>query len=387
MSHSPPSERNYMDGVPIKISEKYKPPPIIHLPSKIIQKFATTKVPVAFDEDYNFDLERKIISKTSEWISWREREKSERQERIQKRDLARLKQLEEEQKQKLDQVSYPSTDDDDEELADEATNSHQEIIPKEKPFSPTNFNTILMPTQALKDPILVKKTHRRYASNSSNKIDFSFFESDTSPFDHLEMKSMNEMELLAQVLGSSAKQDSSEANNLERNSSSESESSDHQRNNNNVVPEPAPDAEQTQQPQYQQAYVPQMYNNYYGIRSSAYGGECYAPSATQSPLNFSLPNHQNQFLYPRNYAVNYGYNLMVNNNNTIVNGTSEQIDHDSKSKSVPSILKELNDELNNSEKRRIRNNSQNSSKEVPEQGKILQVVNVGGKSNFISLAF
>lgn len=378
MSYGSP---NYTDGVPIKISEKYKPPPAIHLPTKIIQKLAKTEVPVAF-EDYNFDLEHKIISKTSEWINWRAREKGERQERIRHRELARLKQLEDEQKQKLNQVSYPSSDEDDEELANEATNLHanqQQIIPNEKPFSPTNFNTILMPTQALQDPIHTKKSHRRYASNSSNKIDFSFFESDTSPFDHLEMKSMNEMELLAQVLGSSAKKDSSETNNLERNSSSESESSDHQRNNNNVLSEPPPELEQqNQQQQYQQNYAPQVYNSYYGMRgvSSGYGSYNYGASAvttTQAPLNISHVNPQNQFLYPQSYAVNYGYDqynqALVNNNNTIVNGTSEKIDRDNKSKSVPSILKELNDELINSEKRRIRNNSQNSPKEIPQQCK------------------
>lgn len=376
MSYSPP---NYTDGVPIKISEKYKPPPAVRLPTKIIQTLARTEVPVAF-EDYNFDLEHKIISKTSEWINWRTREKSERLERIQKRELSRLKQLEDEQKQKLNQVSYPSTDDEDEELANEATNNcaiQQQIIPREKPFSPTNFNTILMPTQALQDPISVKKSHRRYASNSSNKIDFSFFESDTSPFDHLEMKSMNEMEVLAQVLGSSAK---GESNNLERNSSSESESGDLQKNNNNVVLEPPPTevVHQPQQPQYQQTYVPQIFNNYYGMRGASYGAYNYGASnvtATPTLHNFThQPNHQNQFLYPQNYAVNFNYNNhpMVNNNNTIENGTSEKTDVGSKSKSVPSILKELNDELNNSERRRIRNNSQNSPKEIVQECKLME---------------
>lgn len=373
MSYSPP---NYTDGVPIKISEKYKPPPAVHLPTRIIQQLAKTEVPVAF-EDYNFDLEHKIISKTSEWINWRSRDKSERLERIHQRELARLKHIEEEQKRKLNQVSYPSTDDDDDdELTNEATNSHinqQQIIPNEKPFSPTNFNTILMPTQALQDPVNVKKSHRRFASNSSNKIDFSFFESDTSPFDHLEMKSMNEMELLAQVLGSSTKKEIQDANNLERNSSSESESSDHQKNNNHVAHEQIPEIAQ-QQPQYQPNYAPHSYNNYYGMRevSQGYFYPASNITATQTPLNFSQANHQNHFLYSQNYAVNYDYNnyhAMANNNNTIANGTNDKMEVSSKSKSVPSILKELNDELNNSERRRIRNNSQNSPKEVTQKSK------------------
>lgn len=365
MSYSPP---NYTDGVPIKISEKYKPPPAIHLPTKIIQQLAKTEVPVAF-EDYNFSLEHKIISKTTEWMNWRARDKSERQERIQQRNLARLKQLEDEQKQKLNQVSYPSTDDissceEDEELA-VADDVNQQIIPREKPFSP-NFNTILMPTQALQDPISVKKSHRRYASNSSNKIDFSFFESDASPFDHLEMKSMNEMEVLAQVLGSSAKKHEP-LESLERDNSSESESSDHQRNNNNEKPEAPSDAQMVQQP-YQQSYVPHMYNNYYG---ASYSHAAVTATLTQ-PMNFAHANHQNQFFYPQNYAVNYNYNnynATTNNNNTIENGLDE-MSVASKSKSVPSILQELNDELINSQKRRNRNNSQNSPKEIRQEGEL-----------------
>jgi len=372
MSYSPP---NYTDGVPIKISEKYKPPPAVHLPTRIVQRLAKADVPVAF-EDYNFDLEHKIISKTSEWINWRARERSERHERIQQRELTRLKRLEDEQKRKLNQVSYPSTDEissceEDDELAASSNHHQQQIIPNEKPFSPTNFNTILMPTQALQDPISAKKSHRRYASNSSNKIDFSFFESDTSPFDHLEMKSMNEMEVLAQVLGSSAKNEEAEVGNLERNSSSESESSEHQKNNNNVVSEPVPMVQQPQQQQYQN-YAPQQYN-YYGMQGadpSAYYSYGASPvTATQTPHLFSHTPRQNQFLYPQNYAVNFEhnkYNAMVNNNNTIVNGTSEP-----KSKNIPSLLQELNDELNNCQKRRIRNNSQNNPKETAKECKFV----------------
>lgn len=248
-------------------------------------------------------------------------------------------------------MSYPSSDDEDEELADEATNSQN--IPREKPFSPTNFNTILMPTQATMQE---KKSHRRYASNSSNKIDFSFFESDTSPFDHLEMKSMNEMEVLAQVLGSTPV----EAATFERENSSESESSD-QKDNNNVA---APQEPQQVVQQFQQNFAP--YSNYYAAPNSSY---------YNYHNNYGQVNHQqNQFLYPQqNYAVNYQYAAAPNNNNIIENGTDEKMDVGSKSKSVPSILKELNDELNNSQRRRIRNNSQNSPKEVTE-GKLRKFV-------------
>ena len=244
-------------------------------------------------------------------------------------------------------MSYPSSDEEEDELANEAA-IHSITIPREKPFSPTNFNTILMPTQATMQE---KKSHRRYASNSSNKIDFSFFESDASPFDHLEMKSMNEMEVLAQVLGSTPAEGSTST--LERYNSSESESSD-QKDNNNIAAPPEPQVVQPSQ-QFQQNYAP--CNNYYAAPQQAYYNY---PTTTN---NYGHVNHQNQFLYPRNYAGNYQYVAAPNNNNVTESGN---MDAGSKSKSVPSILKELNDELNNSQRRRIRNNSQNSPKEVTE---------------------
>lgn len=374
MSFSPP---NYTDGVPVKISERYKPPPEINLPSKLLNQLARTQVPVAFEDDYNFDLERKILSKTTEWINYRQREKSERQQRIQERELLRQKRLEVEQKEKLNQVSYPSADelssscDEDDPVA--------ENIPERNPFSPNfNSNTILMPTQASAaapptSSSANRKSHRRYASNSSNKIDFSFFESDTSPFDHLEMKSMNEMEVLAQILKSTAVE--SDESQLERNNSSDSENSEPRNINNNNV-----DAEQVAvgaiqeqpQPPYQQPNY-NSYNNYYNYPAT--GGTQYYNNA-----NYTTPTHQqqqtfasnvypaNNFYYTQTYAVNYGHVGGVNNNAPATTTaaenclTTDKMENSSKSKSVPDIVKELNDELNNSERRRIRNYSQNSHK-------------------------
>lgn len=321
-----------------------------------MQQLSKAQVPVAF-EDYNFNLEHKIISKTSEWIQWRTKEKSDRQERINQRELAQLKRLEIEQKQKLNQVSYPSSDEDEEEHVAEASNPAS--IPREKPFSPTNINSILMPTQAT---VHEKKSHRRYASNSSNKIDFSFFESDASPFDHLEMKSMNEMEVLAQVLGSTPVENSS----LERDDSNEVKRCD-LKDNNNVEAQLEPQ-EATVNHQFQQSFVP--YSDYYAAHTQGY----YNFPDQVWTNNFGHPNHQNQFLCPQNYALNYQHVAAPNNNNVIENGTDGKNETDSQSKNVPSLLKELNDELNNSQRRRIRNNSQNSPNEVKE-GKLDYTLN------------
>ncbi|KAL7021421.1 hypothetical protein ACKWTF_011865 [Chironomus riparius] len=405
MPHNSPV--NYTDGVPVKISEKYKQPPEIKLTTRLTQQLSKKKDPAetAF-LDYNFDLERKIISKTTEWINWRLKQKTERQQRIQHRELMRQKRLEEEQKAKLNQVSYPSDeltsscDEEDEEEKDDSNEArikssyinNQACIPSDKVFSP-NFNTILMPTQAvvINQPI-DKKSHRRYASNSSNKIDFSFFESDSSPFDNLEMKSMNEMEELAKVLKSTVVDGNQESddNALERNNSSKSDPSDHQKSINNNNNEN--DIRSTNISDASKALIPKndmqliaatqtnaygahnfnhqyLFNNYYGMQSTT--------------INTNQPFYSNQqpnnCYYTQNYAVNH-MNYALNNN--IMACENNISDNEIKSKSVPDIVKELNDELNNSERRRTRNISQSTQGSVPiENDKIIIKTNPGDELN------
>lgn len=421
MSHSPPF--NYTDGVPVKISEKYKQPPEIQLTTTLTQKLLKTKKsPVAF-VDYNFDLEHKIISKTTEWINWRLKEKTERQQRIQERELMRQKRFEHEQKVKLNQVSYPSAEDlsdENDEVAAatetiEATNStgksQYNSIPLEKVFSP-NFNTILMPTQvSVNLSAADKKTHRRYASNSSNKIDFSFFESDASPFDNLEIKSMNEMEELAKVLQSATLTETEVG--LERNNSSDSDPSSDQykaaavsptnNNNNNDINESKVSIMESSvaenNPYSAHNFnTQQLYNNYYYGLPSVSNQSYYNTHLQQPQQNFGTatgtPTHQysnspyvinhqqlpNQCYYTQNYAVNHmnyahALNTSGNNNNDMAceNINSDKMDATVKSKSVPDLFKELNDELDNSERRRTRNISQcnqESHREDESEGKL-----------------
>lgn len=383
-SGSPP---NYTEGVPIKISERYKPPPEIQLPTRLLQQLAKANA-MTFDDDhvdYDFSLERKIISKSSEWISIRLRERQERQERIHQREVTRQRQIEAEHKLKLHQVSYPSADeisscDEDDEVTAVASKS-DETTKTSSSLSPKNFNTILLPTQATAGGVDIasnyKKSHRRYASNSSNKIDFSFFESDASPFDHLEMKSMNEMEMLAEVLGSSAIKgnqvtcEPEASSNLERDNSSESDNSSDQKSNNNVVV--AVEQQVSQLSQQQQQFLPQMYVNnggYYG------GSNYYSNFATVNTATAHQPTNPMNYLqhsyisHPQNYAVNYQYNNGYStNNNTIVaadTAGSGKLDECSqpqqRTRNIPSIIQELNDELNNSQRRR--NLSQSSQRET-----------------------
>lgn len=433
MSCSPP---NYCDGVPVKISERFKPPKRIQLPTKLIQRLANTEIPVKFEDDYQFNLERTIISRTTDWTNLRIRERNERQERIQRKDQQRKEMEEQRQKVKLNQVSYPSTDDltssCDEEEKEAASNNitlTTKSIPAET-FSPTNFDSILIPTvfhqdtnpsSTLSSTVMattssVKKMHKRYASNSSNKIDFSYFESDSSPFDHAELKSMNEMDILAQVLNVANKHSSpsdetitSDNSNLERTNSSESDSDSKVLPNNNNVEIIVPPViiGNIADPQYQQIntsiqytnpqtnYVPEMYSNhdYYGMS----GGNYYAynngavginssSSSTNATPNHIYNQHQNYYYTQQqqpqhNYAPSFpiytnNYGGMINNNNNIISDSNpyslntkteqQQSKNNSKSKSVPDIIAELNKELNNSEMRRTRNISQSITRKEEE---------------------
>lgn len=144
MSYSQP---NYMEGVPVKISEKYKPPPKISLPQKIVQRLSSSD-DVLEQTKYDFNLERNVLVKITEWKSVRNRDQTERRDRMRQRQLERQQIVDERQKQLLTAVSYPSAEDLSDDEA-ECTNDQPEHLsePVSKlRFSSPNFDTILMPT-------------------------------------------------------------------------------------------------------------------------------------------------------------------------------------------------------------------------------------------------
>lgn len=133
------SQQNYMDGVPVKISEKYKPPPKISLPQSIVQRLVSSDV--LEQTKYDFNLERNVAEHVAEWKSVRNREKTDRRERIRLRQLERQQMVDERQKQLLTAVSYPNAED----LSDDEP-EHLNEPAVELRFSSPNFDTILMPT-------------------------------------------------------------------------------------------------------------------------------------------------------------------------------------------------------------------------------------------------
>lgn len=247
MAHQNPN--SFIDGVPVKISEKYKPPPKISLPQKIVQCLAHCQAAsIARDLGYDFQLEQNSRHTISSWKNQRQQDRFARKERFRQRQIERQRQHDDHQKQMLTAVSYPSaadfpSDEDDQEPLSKSsevatkqqegihsepasTHSTAESTAKSTPVLDVQqrFDTILMPTivpgpakpnysWSFANKVLAtdEATNNSYtdiasmystsAPSAINKINWSDFENDTSsPFDNVELKSINDLDILAQVL-------------------------------------------------------------------------------------------------------------------------------------------------------------------------------------------
>lgn len=216
MSHS-----NNMNGVPVKISEKYKPPKKLSLTQGVSQRLSNSDNTIQLlNATYEFGLERNVLSKIAEWHQVRRQESCDRRERARARQDEGQKQLEQRQKQLLTAVSYPSAE---EFSSDEDTAEDQETVTNlnrinaamrvtqvsttaggpipQVPFSPPSYyDKILEPT------VMAGHHHSRKKSVGKTpnycKINYSDFENDTSsPFDNVELKTINDLDILAQVRG------------------------------------------------------------------------------------------------------------------------------------------------------------------------------------------
>ncbi|XP_011630625.1 uncharacterized protein LOC105422808 [Pogonomyrmex barbatus] len=157
---------SYMDGVHVKIAEAYKPPRKIGLPAAY-----NNRLPDVSKLMYDFSLEKSVLEKISEWRKARQAYSKARQ--------ARLK----EKKKKIEETppSPPPLD-----------------CVKQLPINvpPAPEPTILMP-QPLSPPANDLQDHTKI----NGGLDFADFDNDTSsPFDNMELKTINDMEELAQVL-------------------------------------------------------------------------------------------------------------------------------------------------------------------------------------------
>ncbi|XP_063830165.1 uncharacterized protein LOC135079436 [Ostrinia nubilalis] len=296
---------DFMDGVPVKISEKYKRPPSIELPYSVSECPQRARN-VVESVKYCSTFETNVLAKLKELRSAKETKKNEWRHRLQLLQEAKQKKLdaiaaaEAEEKLKqlsVSEVSYPSTDeisalslDDKAEHTCDTTHKQDspEIIETTNELTyPSCSNAqesqpnILQPIQVqtsyhqnslLDDPdplqelkMTAKITKMPQYSNI-DMLTYKDFENDTSsPFDNVELKTINDMELLAQVLQS------------QRDSS-------------------------TSQPQ---TYVPETYTNLPNCASQAHlEAMTYLPNS----YNMEQPIQGQSVMYlPQHYPVSNGY--------------------------------------------------------------------------------
>ncbi|XP_018338438.1 PREDICTED: uncharacterized protein LOC108746273 isoform X2 [Trachymyrmex septentrionalis] len=158
---------SYMDGVHVKIAEAYKPPRKIGLPVAY-----NNRLPDISKLTYDFSLEKSVLEKMSEWRKVRQAYSKARQ--------ARLK----EKKKKEREETPPSP----------PPLDCVKQLPINAPPAPET--TILTP-QPLSPPANDFQDHVKI----NGGLDFADFDNDTSsPFDNMELKTINDMEELAQVL-------------------------------------------------------------------------------------------------------------------------------------------------------------------------------------------
>lgn len=191
-----------MEDVPVFMSRKLLPPPDVNIPNDIIANFKNDNRE-SLTTNYDFTLEKYVCTKISEWVRNNEIDKMNRDERIRLKDIERARKNEEKHKQLLTAVRYDdlSSDDDDEETNPD-TESEKKISPNH-----TSFDTILQPT------IVPNQVNSAIETSSSNKLlNYSDFETtESSPFDNVELKTINDLDILAQVLQSSGLQNRQQA--------------------------------------------------------------------------------------------------------------------------------------------------------------------------------
>ncbi|VVC98771.1 unnamed protein product [Leptidea sinapis] len=430
---------DFMDGVPVKISEKYKRPPKIELPYSV-QECPLRANNVVANANYCSTFEQNVLKKLKELRSAKETKKSERRHRLQLLGEAKQKKLdaiatvEAEEKLKqlsVSEVSYPSTEEISALSPDDKLEANCDIsVAQDSPEAnvPTDIDVdlvcksndsqsnILQPIQVssnyqqcnlLDDPdplqeikMNTKIVKPQYSQNVAT-LTYKDFENDTSsPFDNVELKTINEMELLAQVLQSHKESVTSctGSSYVDQTYPGFSNcSTQAQVEGMTYLPTAYP--EQTVQGQNFMYASPQHFpvsNGYYvpsePLRENNMAADnVYVPnyqyyvptqpfnvsdqfynlpttSSNIGPVSNDVPyNMQQQYYFPQNNHYSYTPQNFNAGSQTIqapISAPSSQNMVKSRSRSVPDIVKELNEELATA-KLRAKEISWNISPEAP----------------------
>lgn len=424
------SHFNYMNGVPVKIAETFKPPKKLALSQSVSQRLSTaSNVTAQLLENSNCDctLEQTVLSKMSEWQHIRQHEKEDRKLRLRQYQQERQSLFDAKQKQMITAVSYPSTDDlssdDDGDDSGHGTSSDASksavsmktvSIPSaqskgpQQQFSPPNyFNNILVPTvmpgQEKMAPFkqinctTVKTPH-------SMKFNYKEFENDTSsPFDSVELKTINDLDILAEVWNRSVAINNTTGSGEKTETPTNQEISNENQQNN--APNQGYVNQQVNSNTYNQGSSITQQNqtnckqmNHSGISvsnstipttstittNSYYGNQVhYNHNIDPNQSSYSLAkqayvNNNPSYIMAQNPYVPSNYSSPIYNDQTVAALAMANIKTDSaasmygdktvinattncsqaKSKSVPDIVQEINVELQNSQGKRVRKISQ-----------------------------
>ncbi|XP_046400344.1 ubiquitin-associated protein 1 [Ischnura elegans] len=220
---------SYMDGVPVKISEKYKPPKKYNLPVGFLQKLPTETI----TEEYDFQLERSVLEKINQWRKIRSdaietrRKRIEADEKIQQEKAEKLKELaigsptaadnsaedanttqssdnvckaDSPEKAPLNSADVPSADSASVQLSEEVINGQKSVVSAQGRMIPAQSNQYAIPNSIL-TPTPYGPFMNQKKDYQQSPFNLSDFEADTSsPFDNMELKTINDMEELAHVL-------------------------------------------------------------------------------------------------------------------------------------------------------------------------------------------
>ncbi|KAJ9586457.1 hypothetical protein L9F63_019895 [Diploptera punctata] len=212
---------SYMDNVPVKISEQFKPPRKVTLPVSFRHRLSNENI----TGEYDFRLEKSVLEKMEEWRKLRKLTVENRTERIKdlERASAKLKDnaVATTSQSSVSPVpsrfsavessggSYPTSSDSNISypkptpiFTQPVTCAASTLTPALQNISFSNSGTTSTPQYSILTPVPIAPASTYPVINkASAHFNFSDFEADTSsPFDNMELKTINDMEELAHVL-------------------------------------------------------------------------------------------------------------------------------------------------------------------------------------------
>lgn len=352
-----------MEGVPVQVAERYRVAVVEPPPAHVARRLSSAKR-LAEDAHYDFSLESTVLRRLDEWRRARSDDRLQREERIRRAEEAKNRAAAAAatlQRLHLAEVTYPSAadindDHDDHKEPPAPTSDPEPSSPAPAPAEeephpeltvPTTSDGILQPTPVNTlpsrinllddlDPIAkyhIKSNRFQHLNgihkNNVDKMTFSDFENDTSsPFDNLELKSINDLELLAQVLNTQQP----------TNTNAEESQTAYPTVDNTFSPVSTYGYDQTN------PYSNLISDNYYNYYASNYA---YVPNAVSyQPVQNNYDDDRYKFYnYPTTYAPQYPQVSETSSVPLTSDDDGQTTLLKSRSKSVPDIVKELDEEV------------------------------------------